>query len=97
MQEWREAMTYKEFLVGLSLTPRKWYLDKDGQIGCGEGKCPLGYFMRFFMIPEPDRASAALGLTYNVAKRIADAADNKTRGSRTRRDLLKACGLKEKP
>ena len=87
-------MTYKQFLAKLAKTPRKWNIDSsDRRIVCQNGRCPLGIFSHS-KLPWPEEVFEKIGITLNIAARIADAADN-IGCDKTRRDLLKACGLKE--
>ena len=92
-------MTYAQFLAALRKTPRRWEII-GGEIRCrikGHTYCPitaveggqitLGRF---------DQAAINLQIARTVVETIVPAADNWTIcNSRTRRDLLKACGLKE--
>ena len=91
-------MTYATFLAALRKTPRKWRISFSGAIRIPGGlaqQCPLsslvgkgvGYY---------DEGAKLAGVT-KMDNRIVRAADNCAGHSkRIRRDLLKACGLKER-
>lgn len=92
-------MTFDEFCVLLSKTPRKWELRWLGgwyRLRLGED-CPISAVTgdpRDY--GEPDQAGIRLGLRPGVAETIVDAADGVPDGAthrRYRRRLLEACGL----
>jgi len=91
-------MTYREFLAKLRKTPRKWRLTKAGRIRCQSGACPMGYFSKIYKEPFPKVAADLLKMKVSITVKIAEASDNSWGNAEgpTRRDLLKACGLKEK-
>jgi len=92
-----EAVTYKDFLAKLRKTPRQWRITSLGQIRCASDACPMGALFPGVRLPLPEDVADEGDLSLGVALRIARAADGVILGSQTRRDLLKACGLKEKP
>ena len=90
-------MTYKEFLARLRKTPRRWKLVGGKKIRC-ENRCPLevAYGLKagqYDMAEVTDR-------NYLDVESIALAADQRdyltSSEATVRRDLLRACGLKEK-
>ena len=85
-----EAVTYKDFLAKLRKTPRKWRFYYDSKmIRYHDGSCPIAT-----VIGDSAFSEKSYGLRFR--RRVMNAADGHTH-SQTRRDLLKACGLKEKP
>ena len=90
-------MTYKQFLAALRKTPRRWRIDNDF-IRCRGGlydTCPITEVSPNHTHPKNwISAARLLGLRPSVAKRVVIAADD-WGNQKTRRDLLKACGLKE--
>ena len=89
-------MTYQEFLDELRRTPRDWRITFNGRIRRHE-ECPITSLRNdhsaFWVV-----VSANIGLSANLSRDIALAADNRLgwrdfRRRRIRRDLLKACGL----
>ncbi len=99
-------LTYKQFLEELRKTRYRWYLTKTGLIRAEKSLrssyyCPVTAVARKLTGLELDlvfSASHAIGLKDWVTERIMKAADNSScvrPGSKTRRDLLKACGLEE--
>jgi len=63
----------------------------------------MGVFMRDTKLPGPGYASEEIGLKYSTAYNIMCGADSPLRllkkksEHQARRDLLRACGLKERP
>jgi len=96
-------MTYKAFLAALRKTKRTWRVEPDGLIRCAKGACPMGVLMKDHPTPGPALASEELGLKYSTAYNIMCGADSPLRllkkksEHQARRDLLRACGLKERP
>lgn len=90
-------MTYHEFLEALRKTKRDWYLESDGEIRITSSYlCPLVFLAPYEYLNENFvRAGQKLGLSVALSNRIAAAADGDMRNSKTRRDLLEACGLQE--
>ena len=93
-------MTYKQFLARLRKTPRKWRLVRwaDGTKrelircgGVGVLDCPIEVVGG---TKDAHDAGGAIGLRPGVVWRIIRAADGKP--GPTRRDLLRACNLKER-
>lgn len=87
----RVMITYKGFLGRLSRTPRNWVLMEKGEIRFGAGvNCPTTYLNRKRPI-----INAATTEDFNTPD-IWAAADNESgHNPSIRKDLLKACGLKE--
>lgn len=98
-------MTYKQFLRALVLLTKeqeiKWrFVGRDREIRCKEDTCPLGLVSdpeSSDYVPTEELAVDAIGIDRLEARQIADAADFKrTHWPNVRRDLLAACGLKER-
>ena len=86
-------MTYKQFLARLRKTPRKWRLVEGRKIRCGN-RCPMEVACG---LRAGDYGIADIAGGVLKVEKIAFAADEKDRSTHTiRRDLLRACGLKEK-
>ena len=86
-------MSYATFLKALRKTPRKWRITKDGRIRLGR-KCPIEATGKKERLGQCIRA---LGIRPVSVSAIIRAADRCTPWrDDTRRDLLKACGLKER-
>jgi hypothetical protein len=88
-------MTYQEFLWKLGQTPRRWEINTFGCIRYKKtGQCPIEKVTgtKAHNIYTDCEAS---GLRYSVQTSIIKAADNSPLRPRprTRRDLLRACGL----
>ena len=88
-------MTYATFLAALRKTPRKWRINRCEHILLGH-MCPLRAAAGTPGLSFID-AGYALGLDSAKIIEVATAADNThAEFKRIRRDLLKACGLKER-
>jgi hypothetical protein len=89
-----EKMTYEEFIVKLSMTPRDWCLNENSMIRYGhpderEYHCPVTFVFR----DSPQASGDYLGEKLRAA--IVNAADNwHDYDPKIREDLLTACGLK---
>jgi hypothetical protein len=94
-------VTYKEFLAKLRKTPRKWLLEElptdNMAIRFRDGACPIQHLSGLTLYDNALVGAIELGLSRNIEKRIIAAADGWHGNEKTRRDLLKACGLKKKP
>ena len=96
-------MTYAQFLAALRKTPRKWVF-QNRMIRCKRGRsgnkvtCPITEVEPKHSSPKDWRSAADnSNLRRETAKRIVTAADASFWAKpQIRRDLLKACGLKEK-
>lgn len=89
-------MTYKQFLTALRKTPRQWKII-DGGIRYRETSrlhCPLSKVAGVYYC-DVWTAQDVLKMDRDLRVRIMKAADGGT--STIRRDLLKACGLTERP
>ncbi len=99
-------MTYQQLLAHIRQITKdqkiKWRITKTEQIRCRRGTCPLGLLTTrsgddYWTRPWPGDAADELDTLDSVTMRMADAADFKdTHYPSVRRDLLRACGLKEK-
>ena len=91
-------MTYKQFLAALRKTPRTWRVIYGGLMRTPINCCPITAVDPLKLSPSLFALSAeAIGLSQSTAERIVYAADNSApHDRRIRRDLLKACGLKER-
>lgn len=99
-------MTYQEFLDRLAQTPRDWKIMADGSLrrfqrGAGGTYpcCPVTAVDGFYRLPDNWNAAAdRLGLDRTDAFGIVCAADHGPSGyPNVRVDLLRACGLDERP
>lgn len=87
-------MTYRQFLEALRQTPRDWEIFPGPRIRRDGNQCPVS------ALRQADETIAMgvglnLGMRTCVVHRIMNAADGYG-ANKTRRDLLEACGLKEK-
>ena len=94
-------MTYKAFLAALRKKIKeeniRWHITRSGEIRTKDGRCPLGIFT-VSDAPWGEDATKEFGLERDASHYISDAADwRKTHYPDVRRDLLRACGLKERP
>jgi len=95
-------MTYKQFLAELRKTPRQWKTTHLLEVSQGcirykkELTCPMQKLAGVDQYTDVVFCAVTLGLSRNVANRILHGADGWPSYKKTRRDLLKACGLKEK-
>jgi len=98
-------MQLDQFLDKLAMTPRHWYLDDLGGIRMRDIEtrrlhCPLSWVGKEMGIQYSPigaeygcKVGMAMGLSEHTSGRIVYAADNPSRGTPLRRQLMEACGL----